>query len=87
MNIKIEKACFRCFVCRLNERFPTTKLKQTHGNSEGDGETLLCEVASKDLYVAMTATVDPSLTHLTVLIAIGLWSHTWIRHVLTIYPH
>lgn len=61
MNIKTEQARFRCSVRRLNERFPTTKLKQTQSNTEGGGETLLCEVASLDLYAAMTATVDPSL--------------------------
>ena len=59
MNITIEQASFRCSVCGLNERFPTTTLKQTQSNTEGDGETLLCEVASQDLCVAMTATVDP----------------------------
>lgn len=42
MNIKIEQACFRCSVCRPNERFPTTKLKQAQSNTEGECETLLC---------------------------------------------
>lgn len=45
-NIKTEQARFRCSVRRLNERFPTTKLKRTQSDTEGDGETLLCEATS-----------------------------------------
>lgn len=73
MNIKIKQACFRYSVCGLNERFPSMKLQQTESNTEGDSETLLCEQASQDPYVAMTATVDPSLLPLqcSLLLACG----------------
>lgn len=57
MNIKTEPAAFRCSACRLNERFPSAKLKQTHSNTEeGDGEA-----ASQDSYAAAEAAVAPPL--------------------------
>lgn len=57
MNMKTEQAAFRCSVRRLNERFPSVELRQTRSNSEEpDGEA-----ASRGLYAAVSAAVDPSL--------------------------
>lgn len=67
----------------FSERFPTTGLKQTQSNTEGDGETLLCDVACQGLYVVMTATVkDHSLPPHA-----ARWYWPVVGHVLTIYLH